>query len=168
MNTQFLQKGVGLIEVLISVLVLAVGLLGLAGMQAQSLRYNNEAYYRTQLTVLANDIADRMRTNRTEAIDSDSYKFGLNDSPTASATLCESAACSAPNIAQYDFKQWRDNIASALPGGLGSITPVAKAGSQTFREYAIDITYNSVSSDQSAAVGSGDPEKITFTYRTRI
>ena len=57
------QKGYGLIEVLVSVLVLSIGLLGLAGLQTQSLRFNNEAYFRTQATLLAMDMSDRLRTN---------------------------------------------------------------------------------------------------------
>jgi len=156
------QQGFGLIEILVSMLILSVGLLGMAGLQVQSLRFNNEAYLRTQATVLASDIVDRMRTNRTAAIDSDSYRFALNDSPTASATACETNACSAGNIAAYDFTQWRANIASALPNGLGSITPVAKVGS--YREYVIQISYNSVSIDTTSSL----PTTVTFDYRTRI
>jgi len=159
------QKGFGLVEVLVSILILAVGLLGIAGLQVQSLRFNNEAYLRTQATVLANDIIDRMRTNRTAAIDTSSYNFALNDSPTASVTACESNACSAGNIAEYDFAQWRANIASALPNGLGSITPIAKVGS--YREYVIQISYNSISIDTTDAASS-QPTTITFDYRTRI
>jgi type IV pilus assembly protein PilV len=156
------QQGFGLIEVLVSMLILSIGLLGIAGLQAQSIRFNNEAYLRTQATVLAGDIVDRMRTNRTAAIGTDNYKFALNDSPTANVTACETAACSAGNIAAYDFTQWRANIASALPNGLGAITPLARVG--TFREYVIQISYNSVSIDTTSSL----PTTITFDYRTRI
>jgi len=158
------QKGFGLIEVLVSMLILAIGLLGIAGLQAQSIRFNHEAYLRTQATVLANDIADRMRANRTVAIDTNSYNFSLNDQPTASVTSCETNACNGGNIAEYDFAQWRANIASALPNGLGAATPVAKPGAQTWREYTIQIRYNSASTDTS----SSSPTTVTFDYRTRI
>ena len=57
------NAGFTLIEVLIAMLVLAVGLLGLAGLQATSLRNNQSAYNRSQATQLAYDIADRMRAN---------------------------------------------------------------------------------------------------------
>ncbi|MCX7101946.1 MAG: type IV pilus modification protein PilV, partial [Methylobacter sp.] len=55
--------GFTLIEVLIAMLVLAVGLLGLAGLQATSLKSNQSAYNRSQATQLAYDLADRMRAN---------------------------------------------------------------------------------------------------------
>ena len=61
------NAGFTLIEVLIAMLVLAVGLLGLAGLQATSLRNNQSAYNRSQATQLAYDLADRMRANFTEA-----------------------------------------------------------------------------------------------------
>ena len=57
------NTGFTLIEVLIAMIVLAVGLLGLAGLQATSLRNNQSAYNRIKATQLAYDIADRMRAN---------------------------------------------------------------------------------------------------------
>lgn len=164
MNLNHKQKGFGLIEVLVAMLVLSIGLLGVAGLQAQSIRFNHEAYFRTQATVLANDIADRMRTNRAQAIGSNSYKFTFNDAPQASATLCETNPCSAGNIAVYDFTQWRANIASALPNGKGAVTPDAIGTAKTWREYVIQIRYDSVSSD----TGSSSPTAVTLEYRTRI
>lgn len=158
------QKGLGLIEVLVSVLVLAVGLLGVAALQTQSIRFNHEAYLRTQATVLANDIADRMRTNRALAIGSNSYKLAFSDSPTASASLCEANPCSAGDIAAYDFTQWRANIANALPNGKGAVTPDSLGSAKTWREYVIQIQYDSVSSDTS----SSSLTTVTLDYRTRI
>ena len=57
------NTGFTLIEVLIAMIILAVGLLGLAGLQATSLRNNQSAYNRSVATQLAYDIADRMRAN---------------------------------------------------------------------------------------------------------
>ena len=61
------QRGATLIEVLVAMLVLSIGLLGLAGMQMTALKSNQSAYYRSQATVLAYDIIDRMRANRADA-----------------------------------------------------------------------------------------------------
>jgi len=158
------QQGVSLIEVLISVFILAVGVLGLAGLQAQSLRLNHESYYRTQLTVLANDIGDRMRANRKTAINSDSYKVGLGKDSGASTEDCEVADCTSGSLAAYDLSQWQENIANTLPGGVGAVTPLARTGAQTWREYSIQIQYDSVSSDPDNSA----PEAISFSYRTRI
>lgn len=157
------QKGVGLIEILVTVLILAVGLLGLAGLQTQSLRFGHEAYMRTQASVLAADMIDRLRANRTTALTTNNYNFTLTDSPTANATSCETVACSGPNLALYDFKQWRNEIESQLPGGAGSVTPSAITAAG-WREYTIRIEFDGVSVDKT----DGTPVKSTFIYRTRI
>lgn len=58
-------KGSTLLEVLVSIVVLSIGLLGLAGLQATSMKSNHSAYMRSQATLLAYDLADRMRAART-------------------------------------------------------------------------------------------------------
>tara|TARA_R110001583_G_scaffold26571_7_gene95842 strand:+ start:8544 stop:9071 length:528 start_codon:yes stop_codon:yes gene_type:complete len=172
-NSLVHQKGVGLIEVLVAVFILAGGLLGLAALQTQSLRYSHESYLRTQASILAADMFDRLRVNAEEALDNNSYTFALGTSSSVSTTACEDAACSASALATYDYKQWSDRLASHLPGGQGSITPGTKAGG--LREYRIVIQFNSVNSNNSAVSAisgatptSVDPEISSLTYRTRI
>jgi type IV pilus modification protein PilV len=62
------MQGFSLFEVLIALVVLSVGLLGLASLQTNTLKFNQGAYLRTQATNLAYDMADRMRANRAAAI----------------------------------------------------------------------------------------------------
>jgi type IV pilus assembly protein PilV len=101
------QAGFTLIEVLVAVLVLSLGLLGLAGLQASSLRYNNAAAARGQATFLAYDIIDRMRANKTAAL-TGAYDSGYGSAPSATADCQASgAACSAAAMAAYDLNQWR-------------------------------------------------------------
>ena len=59
-----LQRGVTLIEVLITLLVLAIGLLGLAALQGFSLQASSVSYYRTQATNVVYEVADFARANR--------------------------------------------------------------------------------------------------------
>lgn len=124
------QKGVGLIEVMVSALILAIGLLGVAGLQAKSLRYNQSAYLRTYATMLAYDMMDRIRSNRALAISSNIYDVNKSDAIDSSVN-CQttSANCSRTNLALYDIKQWRDNLATYLPSGQGSID---KSGTNSF------------------------------------
>ena len=107
------SKGVSLIEVLVAVIILAFGLLGLAGLQSVSLRNNNSAMMRTQATYLAQDIVDRMRINKTAAIDDMSY-----EQPLASAKPA-AAAGSPQNL--VDRNAWLTSIENTLPDGDGEI-----------------------------------------------
>lgn len=110
------QAGIGLIEILISLLILSVGLLGLASMQANGLKHNRNAYFRTQATILAYDIADRMRANSTQ-VENGTY---VEDYGTASGTACTSN-CTPSQISTTDLIQWKNNISSQLPAGDGKI-----------------------------------------------
>ncbi|MFP5393688.1 MAG: type IV pilus modification protein PilV, partial [Gammaproteobacteria bacterium] len=61
------QRGFSLIEIMVTLVVMSIGLLGLGGIILTSMKNNQSAEARTQATVLVNDILDRMRANRTEA-----------------------------------------------------------------------------------------------------
>ena len=109
------NAGFTLVEVLIAMLVLAIGLLGLAALQINSLRNNQSAYNRTQATLLAYEMADRMRTNKT-AIASGSY-ISTSPSPgTQSSVFCNGITnfCIAQLMATYDLELWYAHIISAL------------------------------------------------------
>jgi type IV pilus assembly protein PilV len=110
------QTGFTLLEVLVAMLVLSIGLLGLAGLMASSMRNNQGAYHRTQATWLAYDALDRLRANRAGA---------LSGSYGAASALGSPAACSttAPTgtVAARDIGGWKNMIACALPEGDGSI-----------------------------------------------
>lgn len=105
------QRGLTLIEVLVAILVVSVGLLGVAGLQATSLTANRVAYARTQATILAYDMADRMRVNREAALNGD---FD-NDYDT------DSAPSGSPTIVSDQVDDWLNRIASNLPNGKGLI-----------------------------------------------
>lgn len=97
--------GMTLIEVLVALVVISVGLLGVAALQMVSLRNSQGSFLRTQATALADDIIDRMRANRTAALDSDySIAFGQTVTPGSS-----------PTQAQTDLFQWKQALATELP-----------------------------------------------------
>lgn len=107
------QSGFTLLEVLVAMLVLSIGLLGLAGLMASSMRNNQSAYHSTQATWFAYDILDRMRANRAGAL-------AGNYSAALSSPACSMAA-PAGSIAAQDIGGWKNMIACALPEGDGSI-----------------------------------------------
>ena len=95
------QAGFTLIEVLVSALILAIGLVGVAGLQAMSLKNNQAAYMRSQATALAYCVADRMRSN-VVAANAGSY------APAAAAvrsTFTTATVCSEQQLAHNDMSE---------------------------------------------------------------
>jgi len=107
------NTGFTLIEVLIAMLVLAVGLLGLAGLQATSLKNNQSAYNRSQATQLAYDMTDRIRSNLAEAnkLATSAY-VTINPNAAAAQADCKtvSTTCTPADLAQNDLAQWYQDL----------------------------------------------------------
>jgi type IV pilus assembly protein PilV len=84
------QRGVTLIEVLVTVIILSVGLLGIVGLQSRLQTSEMEAYQRSQALLLLNDMASRIAVNRNAAADYAPATFevgaGINNCPTTTAT----------------------------------------------------------------------------------
>ena len=119
-------------EILVTVIVLSIGLLGLAGLQLAGLKYNHSAYLRSQATVLTSDILDRMRANRTSGL-TGTYDIAIGTpSPTPVATCNGSATdnCTPAQMAALDISQWKQDLGSILPAGDGSIVRTV-TGNQT-------------------------------------
>lgn len=114
------ERGFTLIEVLVTVIILAIGLLGLAGLQLGGLRYSFSAYQRSQATIMANDIVDRMRANRTVAA-AGNYDIDLGDAPGAQDCTGTGANCSTNTMADADLYEWKQALADVLPAGDGSV-----------------------------------------------
>lgn len=108
------QQGFTLVEVLVAIVVLSIGLLGLAGLQATGLRNNHSAYLRTQATLQAYDIIDRMRAN---VLGQSAYY----STPTGKNCEGASANCSPADLADYDRSQWNAANANILPSGTGVV-----------------------------------------------
>jgi type IV pilus assembly protein PilV len=104
-----------------------VGLLGLAGMQARGLNDTQRAYFHTQATELAYEIADKIRANRTQVASYVVTKTGLaaKTCPTSNnpCTACSSSAtsCTAAQMVAKDLYDWNQALSATLPIGQGSI-----------------------------------------------
>lgn len=115
-STQFRQSGSTLLEVLVAIVVLSFGLLGMAGLQAASLKSNQTALQRSQAVVLAYDIMDRMRSNYKEARAGE--YLHLLDDPKPSA---------GGNLAKRDLNLWLTRLTDVLGAdaqGQVCVTPV--------------------------------------------
>ncbi|MGH8168689.1 MAG: type IV pilus modification protein PilV [Woeseiaceae bacterium] len=109
------SRGLTLVEILIALLILSIGLLGLAGLQTMSLRFNTSAYYRTQATALAYDFADRMRANRQAAL-TGAYDVALQDPPPACGPVVV-----AGTLEQQEIAAWRNALACRIPLSTGEV-----------------------------------------------
>ncbi len=178
------SSGFTLLEALIALLVLSIGLLGLAALQTRGLAYSHDAYLRSQATFLAYDIIERMRARKTGIIDVDEGK-GIspdadvatalnaytNASPTAGSYCGTSTEDASANNEVYCWQQrlkgatpYNTSGAIGLPGGTGTISQIAGGSTTTNATddyYQVVLTWK----DRSRPVdSSGNPYVITQTW----
>jgi len=152
------SRGFSLIEVLIAVLILSFGLLGLAGLQTNSVQQNQSAADSSQATFLAADALDRMRANRGNAL---AYAITIQQNPQGTVP-------GATTRAQDDLIAWKRNIDNSLTGARdnpdlgGSITVTRNPG--TDDSFAVVVTLRWIS----ARGEQGDARIRQFIVRTEI
>jgi len=114
-------RGLTLLEILIALVVLSIGLLGLAHLQLFGLESTNDSSRRSMVGYIANDLADRMRINRRAALSGSYYGWDSNDFfgadrnvplalPVDPGCRTGSSSCSAADIATLDKRVWLDNF----------------------------------------------------------
>ncbi len=118
-------NGFSLLEVLITILIVSMGLLGMAALIISGVRSNNVAHYRSVATKQAEDIADRMRANLA-GVNAGDYNDLTVNIPTSSD--CMASTCSAAQMAVYDHAQWNTANSRLLPGGQGTVNGSVAAG----------------------------------------
>lgn len=151
-------SGFSMIEVLVSLLVLALGLLGFALLQTMNLRYTQSADYRTHATNLAYDLLDQMRANRDFAAAYADNVSGASFNPaTITDTVCSRPTGTAANIAG-NIERWQCQVARTLG-------PTASAGVEY--ENNGDVTITIAWGDQ--RWDQADPTATTsFVVETRL
>ncbi|KTD40329.1 type IV pilus modification protein PilV [Legionella parisiensis] len=132
------QTGLSLIEVLIAFVILAIGLLGIAGMLIMSSKANNSSYAKQAAVQSVSGIFDKIRSNYQAAINGNYNISNINSSgapipPPAPGVICTQSPCSSTQLAAYDTWYWLANDVSKLPSGSGSITssPAPGTGGNT-------------------------------------
>lgn len=130
--------GFTLIEVLVTLLILSVGLLGLAGMIGQSLRFNQGGYTRSQGTFLAYEIIDAMRADADNAAD---YGATYDDA----LHVCVTNPDATDNLVNATLGCWHARVARELPGGAATI--VNNPDGDNVLEYEITMSWAERTSD---------------------
>jgi len=129
------SSGFTLVEVLVALVVLAVGMLGIAGLYVESLKAGRTSIYRTTAVTLAADMADRIRANRAAP---GSY---AGAGPGSDAFVCVNGInpCSPDELAQDDWFRWIDAIQARLPGGATANIVVEPVGA--LNQYSITLQW---------------------------
>ena len=113
------NAGFTLLEVLIALLILSVGLLGLASLQTRGLATGHNAYLRGQAVLLTQDMAERIRAN--SATSGNEYVVSYDKTSNGSDT-CIITSCNSGEMATFDIDQWLKSLQDTLPDGEGLIT----------------------------------------------
>jgi len=128
-------RGFTLVEAMVALVVLGVGMLGIAGLYVTTLRSSGGAIYRMQAVNLATDMADRVRANRganlaynAAAADNNCYGVGAVD-------------CAPAAMAANDLFVWQAQVAATLPSGNGVVGVVPGAAATDPFTYTITITW---------------------------
>ncbi len=169
----FRQHGFTLIEVLISVLVLSIGLLGIAGLQAFGMRQALNSHMLSIANSQANDMVERMQANSEElsrmkkASPQATGYDAINGSETDPGCIA-ARTCTGAQLAQYDAFVWSSANKELLrDDGSGSVSStVTNNGDRTFT-IAISWQEQALSDEEDAADGTID-HKVTKTYATRF
>ncbi len=136
------QVGFTLLEVMISIFILGIGLLGLAGLQVTGLKSNHSAQLRTEAIVHVYDIIEKMRINKVVA-QAGGYDIAVGDAAPATSSVVDT-----------DRDAWKTALALALPSGDGAIATDA------------DTTTITIQWDDSRGVGGSGSQ--TFSISTEL
>jgi type IV pilus assembly protein PilV len=160
--------GFTLIEVLVSVLVISIGLLGVARLVLAAVKANDSAYFRGQAAALAYSILDDMRANRAYALTSPGYTVAYGTYANPGVTCNGGTACTPAQIAEYDLYMWKQQLSAAstvtsgaLPSGDGQIVMNFPGGSGQVTA-TITVTWD----DSIARWAFGSPQSATPSLQT--
>jgi type IV pilus assembly protein PilV len=146
--TKLTKNGFSLTEVLVSILVLAGGVIGSAGMQLTAMRTAQQSAFHTAALQLAAEMADRMRANDNQMREADSnnpflavdYNVGTDGEPAAPGVMCYAAACNDEQLAAFDIYEWQKHIQDALPGGRAVICGDSSPWDSPSKSFAWDCS----------------------------
>lgn len=137
-----LQQGLGLIEVLVSLLILAVTVLGFAGLQMRAVKATGDAQYTVQATAIVEDLKERMAANTindaaANTLGDEAYAYYRNAGNWGNAWVdvppaaCLNAPCTQLQMAAFDVAQVTFSAQRLLPNGKVRAEPCQNPNTQT-------------------------------------
>lgn len=149
------NKGFTLLEVLVALVVLSVGMLGIAALFVDSVARGRSALARTKAVVLVADMADRIRAN---SIAGTAYGGAATDNDCTDGAAAGTKLCTPAEMAAHDLMLWQQIITDpkvGLPDGVGSVTHDGASNPDT---YVISISW--------AEVGETQPQSYSLRIQT--
>jgi type IV pilus assembly protein PilV len=143
-----LSAGFTLVEILVALLIVSVGLLGVATLQVRGQQFNQVAYFRTQATLLAYDLMERI--NITNTISNGAVSNGVVSYEEADFTdvghggkgrddNCDNNSCLSEDLKNYDLNNWFNNVRETLPAGEARIV-----WEDNSKQYTITIRWRNI------------------------
>ncbi len=157
-----------MIEVLVTLLIISLALLGTAGLQAYSMRLNQGSQFRTQAVFLVSDLAERMEANRQAAI-AGTYATPASGVPTAINNGCTVGVCSAVELAAYDLSQWQNAVSTTLPQSEWTVTQTTAGNPSTYTiriswvDRMVDTAQSFVAGSDVGVNAAGTGERFFYT-----
>lgn len=157
MSTRFslsrVERGFSMVEAMVALLVLSIGMLGIAGLYVTTLRASGSALFRTQAVNFAADMADRIRANPTAG---NAYAAAPADNNCA-----EGAVCNPQQLAADDLFRWQQQVAAILPDdGVANVpqTEIVVLGANAPFLYRITVRWAEPT----------EPQPLAYVLRMQI
>lgn len=162
------QRGITLIESLVALVITILGILGIIGMQMRTLATTQTSMQRSVAIQFIEDLSERLKVNPNAEANAADYEIGwgtASDNSLAplapltprAARLCDTAACTAQEQAQFDVREWKRSIELAMGPGMADamVFPVADESATTTNRRQLGVMISWRQNEESTAVGTG-------------
>ena len=164
-NHKTRQCGFSMIEILITLVLVAIAVLGTAGLQLNALRLNKGSQSRTQAIFLATDMVERMEANKVAAF-AGNYALVSTNASGVAATDCVAAVCSSSSLAAWDLSQWGQTVSTLLPTASWAITQTQVGNATTFTPASYTIQISWVERSDAKVAGSSSIQDMYTATRS--
>ncbi len=170
-GVSYAQAGFTLLEVLVTLMVITLALLGTAGLQAYAMKFTQSGQLRTQAVILGIDLIERIEANNEAAI---TGSYAADPLPTAAPVDCYVNPCTPTDLATHDLVQFGNKLAAELPSGTATVA-ITGAGPWI---YTLQINWveriargsgtTTTSAGPSTVAAGGETENFSYTISRTI
>lgn len=155
------QRGITMVETLVALVVLSIGMLGIAALYVETMRSNRTAMVRGLAVGLVQDMADRIRANARAQVAYDMATYGGN--PVVQGCAAGGANCTDTALAEDDLAWWQQAVTAQLPVSTANVTFIPGGGANIPDRYTVQVTWVEPGSNR-ANPGASDQ----YSYQTNL